>query len=144
MRISRRGTWTTLVFVQELAPSKIRKSRENQFATRTTPPAMITPRLTNEPVPANKFVWVLHPDYENAVVAQGRSGVAWKSKSKLAAGLCIGEQLVQIHRVFTKNVPALCNVAGNELKMLEDGLPPSCGRHKFLRWDTRFLAAFNP
>lgn len=105
---------------------------------------MMTPRRSNEPVPANKFVWLLHPCYENSVVAQGKSGVSWKSKSKLAANLTIGEQLVQVHRVFMKNVPALCHVTGDPFKIVEDALPTPNGRNKYLIWDTRFLATFNP
>lgn len=103
-----------LVVVQDPGAPRLRKKKDNPLATRITPPRMITPQVTNKPIPANKFVWVLHPSYENIVVAQGKSGVAWKSKSKAAAELVIGEQLVQIHRVFTKSVPAMCHITGDE------------------------------
>lgn len=105
---------------------------------------MITPRLTCDPVPANKFVLILHPSYENIVVAQGKSGVAWKSKSKLAAECVVGEQLVQVHRIFVKKVELMGVARGDELKTLDDALPPSIGKHKFVKWDSQHLVVFSP
>lgn len=105
---------------------------------------MITPRLTSDPVPANKFVWILHPRHLNIVVAQGKSGVAWKSKSKLAADCEVGEQLVQVHRVFVKKVEAMCVARGDNPITLDDALPPSSGKDKFVKWDTQYLVVFTP
>lgn len=130
--------------VQDQSGPNLRRKRENLNANLMTPPSMITPRLTNDPIPANKFCWILHPCHENLVVAQGKSGVAWKSKSKLAADCVISEQLVQVHRTFVKEVEAMCFVTRDEFKTLDDALPPSSGKHKFMKWDTRHLVMFSP
>lgn len=133
----------TIPHVEEHIGPNLRKKKNHVNASLMTPPAVITPRLTNDPVPANKYVWILHPYHENIVVAQGKSGVAWKSKSKLATDCVIGEQLVQVHRVFVKKVDAMCYIPGDEFKTLDDALPPSTGKHKFLKWDTRHLVTFS-
>lgn len=107
-----------------------------------TPPAILTPRLTLNPLPASKTVWVLHPNHENIVVAQGKSGVGWKSKSKLGALCKQGEQWVQIHRVFVEDTVHMCEDEAGEWKLLGNALPPSSGKHKMVKWESRYLVGF--
>lgn len=107
-----------------------------------TPPAILTRRLTHDPLPANKTVWILHPSLNNVVVAQGKSGVGWKSKSKLGALCKLGEQWLQVHRIFLEDGTHMCEDEGGELKPLSNALPPSSGKHKYVKWESRYLVSF--
>jgi hypothetical protein len=68
------------------------QTREHLNASRITPPTTAIPRLVSDPLPAGKFVWILHPCHGDIVVAQGKTGVGWKSKSKLGTHCIPGQQ----------------------------------------------------
>lgn len=84
----------------------------------------------------------MHPLHGNVCVAQGKSGTGWKSKSKLG-GLCKeGEQWLQVFQVFVSNVQQMHPISGDGLVPLIDALPPASGKHKFIKWDCKYLIAF--
>lgn len=71
--------------LQESCGPQLRKKQDVTPAARMIPPEILTPPFTNDPLPASKTVWILHPNHNNIVVEQGKSGVGWKSKSKLGS-----------------------------------------------------------
>jgi hypothetical protein len=47
----------------------LRQTRKHLNASWITPPTTATPRLVSDPLPAGKFVWILHPCHGDIVVA---------------------------------------------------------------------------
>jgi hypothetical protein len=74
-------------------------------------------------------------------VAQGKTSVSWKSKSKLGALWVEREQWIHIHRMFKPNMK-LMYPDGSDASTLEDVLPPSSGWHKCVKWRCWFLSTF--
>lgn len=115
----------------------LRKKRHILGATNIVPPAFITPRLTADAVAANKPIWILHPEHGDTAVAQGKSGISWKSKTKMGAMCANGEQWIFVHRVLKSNVQVLFGGNCDGVQTLESALPPSSGKHECIKWSSR-------
>ncbi|KAG0574033.1 hypothetical protein KC19_VG229200 [Ceratodon purpureus] len=61
---------------------------------------LMMPRLSEDPIVCNKACYILHPDFTDAVVVEGRSGGSWKAKTLKLGHLCgKDEQMVQVHSI---------------------------------------------
>jgi hypothetical protein len=74
----------------------LRKKRIDSNGCSITPPAYVALCAGNDAHAANKLVWILHPDHSEVPVAQGKTSVSWKSKSKLGLLCAEGEQWIHI------------------------------------------------
>ncbi|KAG0574307.1 hypothetical protein KC19_VG252800 [Ceratodon purpureus] len=98
-----------------------------------------------DPISVGKLVWVLHDRFPLVVVAQGKAGVAWRTKSnKLGAQCSEGHQWSQVHRIFQHGVPLMFPEAEIGCSILDSALPPAQGRQKSIMWSSRHLVAFKP
>ena len=71
-------------------------------------PLTLQPRDSSDPVAAHSLCFILHPDYGNTVVAEGRTDGSWKSPSGRFGSLCHeGEQMVQIHKILIPDLPLI-------------------------------------
>jgi hypothetical protein len=130
----------TLVAKESSGPV-LRNKREIPSTLRIIPPSVIVPRVVNNPLPASKLIWILYPRHGNTAIAQGKSGVGWKLKSKLG-GMCgLGMQWIFVHRTIVHNVKSM--YLPNSNAKLEDVLPPTSGKHKMIQWDYRYIVSFS-
>lgn len=120
----------------------LRKKRQITGASSIVPPAFITPRLTTDPLAANKPIWILHPQYGERAVAQGKSGISWKSKTKMGTMCATGEQWIFVHRILIVDVPVLHGSASDGPQTLECALPPTTGKHHCIKWSSRYCVQF--
>lgn len=101
---------------------------------------LMLPRLTRDPIACNKPCYVVHPDFPDKVVAEGKTGGSWKSKTQRFSHLCSqGEQMVQVHTV-TNPKYKLMHIEDKQLfTVLGDALVKKSGSSVFMKWDSRYL-----
>ncbi|KAG0601201.1 hypothetical protein M758_11G092100 [Ceratodon purpureus] len=143
---------------EPLPPRRVQPAQNIQVQTRgrkkgssaalctKVPPEPIVPRDEGcDPISIGKLVWILHEQFPLVVVAQGKAGVAWRTKSnKLGAQCSEGHQWVQVHRMFKLGVPLMFPEPEIGCSLLESALPPPQGRQKSIMWSSRHLVAFKP
>lgn len=123
------------------------RKKGKTIATCTkVPPEPIVPREEHcDPISVGKLVWILHEQYLLVVVAQGKAGIAWRTKStKLGAQCSEGHQWIQVQRIFKHSVPLLFPEPEVGCSVLESALPPSQGRHRSIMWSSRHLVSYKP
>lgn len=120
----------------------LRRKKDGGSFLNIIPPSIITSRLTNDRLPAGKHVWIMSPQRGNTVVGQGKSGVGWKSKSKLGTLCSPGQQWVHVYRTFAAQVPFMYPPHEGSSGILEDALPPACGKHKPIKWECKFMVSY--
>ncbi|KAG0578404.1 hypothetical protein KC19_4G020200 [Ceratodon purpureus] len=138
----RRIQQTTVVPVE----TRGRKKGKTTSMCTKVPPEPILPRDEGcDPISVGKPVWILHEQFPLIVVAQGKAGVAWRTKSnKLGAQCSEGHQWIHVHRIFKHSVPLLFPEPKVGCSVLESALPPAQGRHKQIMWSSRHLITYKP
>ena len=131
-----------------VVPVETRGRKKGKATTLCTksPPEPIVPRDEGcDPISMGKLVWILHDNFPLVAVAQGKAGVAWRTKSnKLGAQCSPGHQWIQVHRVFQHTVPLMFPEPEVGCSYVESALPPAQGRHKQIMWSSRHLVSFKP
>ena len=114
-------------------------------ATPVRPPRQrfdiaLLPRITSNPLAANCLCYVLHPDKNLTIVAEGRTGGSWKSPSQKLGTLCSnGEQMVQIHKLIVPNLPLLLIEDRQPFTLLEHAVVKPSGSSVYVKWQTQLL-----
>ncbi|KAG0573626.1 hypothetical protein KC19_VG194700 [Ceratodon purpureus] len=102
----------------------------------------LLPRVTSGPIAANKQVYILHPDFADIIVAEGRSGGSWKSQSAKFGKMCEeGQQIVQIHKIIKPNVPLIFIEERQPFMVLEHALVKPHGSSVYMKWLSNLLQA---
>ena len=129
-------------------PVETRGRKKGKVLTLCTkaPPEPIVPRDEGcDPISLGKLIWILLEKFPLVAVAQGKAGVAWRTKSnKLGAQCSPGHQWIQVQRVFHQDVPLLFPEPEVGCTFLKSALPPAQGRHKHVMWSSRHLVSFKP
>ena len=130
----------------EQVQTRGRKKGRTTLACTKVPPEPIVPREERcDPISVGKLVWILHDQFPLIVVAQGKAGIAWRTKSnKLGAQCTEGHQWIQVQRIFKHSVPLLFPEPEVGCSVLESALPPSQGRHRSIMWSSRHLISYKP
>ena len=101
---------------------------------------LMLPRLSDDPIACNKPCFILHPDFPDAVVAEGKSGGSWKAKTQKLGHLCNkGEQMVQVHKVSQTGCRLLHVEERQSFRILDDAVVKKTGSAIYVKWDTRYL-----
>ncbi|KAG0572639.1 hypothetical protein KC19_VG112900 [Ceratodon purpureus] len=83
------------------------------------------------------MLYILHPDYDNVIVAEGRAGGSWKSPSAKFGSLCTeGQQMVQIHKVIKTGVPLIFLEDRQPFRILDDTLVKPSGSSVCVKWQS--------
>ena len=134
--------------VPAIVPVETRGRKKGKTLTLCTkaPPEPVVPRDDGcDPISIGKLVWILHPAFPLLAVAQGKAGVAWRTKSnKLGAQCSEGHQWIQVQRIFKHDVPLMFPEPEVGCSIVESALPPMQGRHKSIMWSSRHLVSFKP
>lgn len=132
--------------VQVQVETRGRKKGKLTIACTKVPPEPIVPRDEGcDPVSVGKLVWILHEQFPLIVVAQGKAGVGWRTKSnKLGVQCSEGHQWIMVQRIFKHSVPLMFPEPEIGCTILESALPPTQGRHKSIMWSSRHLVSFKP
>ncbi|KAG0573679.1 hypothetical protein KC19_VG199900 [Ceratodon purpureus] len=98
------------------------------------------PKTSSEAVAVNKPCFITHPDMGDEAVAEGRTGGSWKAQSQKLGNLCQqGEQMVQVHKVFVKNLRLLHVESRQPFQFLEDAVVKCSGSNVFVKWDCKYI-----
>lgn len=98
------------------------------------------PRESEDPIACNKPCYILHPDFPDLVVAEGKSGGSWKARTQKFGHLCSkGEHMVQVHEVKIPKCRLLHLEDRQPFEVLEDALVKRTGSTVFVKWSTRHL-----
>ena len=101
---------------------------------------LMLPRLTTDPIACNKPVYILHPDFPDKVVAEGKSGGSWKCRTQRLGHLCSqGEQMVQVHSVSEPGCKLMHIEERQPFAVLGDAVVKKFGSSIFVKWNTRYL-----
>ena len=114
--------------------------RRERHSERIRHGLIMLPRISDDPVACNKPVYILHPDFPDKVVAEGKSGGSWKAKTQKFGHLCAkGEQMVQVHVINIEKC-RLLHVEGRQpFTVLDDAVVKRTGSNVFVKWSTRYL-----
>ena len=89
-----------------IVPNETRGRKKDKTTTLCTkaPPEPIVPRDEGcDPISVGKLVWILHDKFPLIAVAQGKAGVAWRTKStKLGSQCSEGHQWIQVLQLFPR------------------------------------------
>ena len=109
-------------------------------APRMRYPLNPLPRLSSNPLAANCFCYVQHPEKGDTIVAEGRTGGSWKSHSAKFGKFCSeGEQMVQIHKILVPNLPLIFVEDRQPFTLLEHALVKPSGSSVYIKWHSRLL-----
>ena len=115
-------------------------ARRGKNAERIRHGLMMLPRISEEPIACNKPCYILHPDFPDTVVAEGKSGGSWKAKTQKLGHLCSKtEQMVQVHVIKLQNCRLLNVEERQPFKTLDDAVVKRSGSNVFVKWSTRYL-----
>ena len=101
------------------------------------------PKEKAEAIACNRPCWVLHPNAGDEIIGEGRAGGSWKSSTTKFGHLCAyGEQMVQLHKVFSEDHPLLYREDRNsEFKTIKDAVVKPKYSNVYIKWDSRYLIA---
>ena len=101
------------------------------------------PKEKAEAIACNRPCWILHPNAGDEIIEEGRAGGSWKSSTQKFGHLCAyGEQMVQIHKVFSCDHPLLyCEERNPDFKSVKDAVVKPKYSNVNIKWDSRFLIA---
>ena len=98
------------------------------------------PRASNDAIAVNKLCYLSHPDYGDDVVAEGRTGGSWKAKAQKFGRLCsVGEQMVQIHKVFVPHLRLLHLEERQAFVTIGDAVVKATGSNVYVKWNAKYL-----
>ena len=101
---------------------------------------LMLPRISSEPIACNKACYILHPDFPDTVVAEGRSGGSWKARTQKLGHLCDkGEQMVQVHQINKEGCKILFPEERQPFRILDEALVKKTGSAIYVKWNTRYL-----
>ncbi|KAG0589266.1 hypothetical protein KC19_1G008400 [Ceratodon purpureus] len=104
------------------------------------PSLQFPPRSGNEAIAVNKFCYITHPDTGDIVVAEGKTGGSWKAKGSRYGNLCnVGEQMVQIHRVFLPDLRLLHIEDRQSFRTTSDAVVKANHSNVYVKWDAKYI-----
>ena len=116
---------------------------QNQVPPRGPRPRFeigLLPRICDGALVANCLCYVLHPDKGDTIVAEGRTGGSWKSpKQKFGNLCCDGEQMVQLHKIMSPNLPLIFIEDRQPFTLMEHALVKPSGSSVYVKWHSRLL-----
>ncbi|KAG0574943.1 hypothetical protein KC19_VG304400 [Ceratodon purpureus] len=116
------------------------EGRNRRGSERIRHGLMMMPRLSEDPVACNKPCYILHPDFPDVVVAEGKTGGSWKAKTQKLGHLCSkGEQMVQIHHIRKPDYRLLHIEERQPFTILDHVVVKRSGSNVFIKWHTRYL-----
>ena len=100
--------------------------------------------MLQDPLRYGIHCWVLHPEYNNEVIGEAKSGVNNRSRSHnthLVAACKDGQQFILFKKVFRHDIPLLFPHDPNvgTVKMCDDVLWAPGKTERWVRWSSRFL-----
>ena len=114
--------------------------RSKRNAERIRHGLMMMPRISNDPIACNKRCYILHPDFPDTVVGEGKSGGSWKCRTQKLGHLCSnGEQMVQVHSVIQGGCKLMHAEERHKFRTLEEALVKTSGSSVYIKWCSRYL-----
>ena len=127
------GVATRRMTITSDQTTSIRRPREKFDLT-------LLPRITDGAIAANCLCFILHPEFGNTIVAEGRSGGSWKSPSSKFGHLCSeGQQMVQVHKILVPNIPLIFVESRQHFTLLDHAVVKPSGSSVYVKWISKLL-----